>query len=378
MRSRLLLTLLAVSLAGGLLPVQCTRTPQLEVQAATARRAPLRVEVATNGSVEPVDDVEMRARLDGRIVDIPDDPGQRVAAGEEVVRFDAAPVLAELASVESERLAALEALRGAQAAAAQARARAAVDATLYEKGGLTRQAHEAAETALREAEAQLAYQQREVPLRIAGYDLRIKDLKEQREATVVRAPFSGTIYKVQAKRGETVHMGASLLALADLEHLRVRANVDQVDLGRVQPGQRVAVSANAFPDRSWTGVISEVVPHVVVKESRWVSEGLARLDPPTSGLVPGMIVDVDIIVAEQPNALQVPAPAIFYRDGEPFVFRIEGDRVRATGVKLGLSSVSATEITEGLADGALVVTVPPPGLEDGMRVAVRRTDTAKT
>ena len=89
----------------------------------------------------------------------------------------------------------------------------------------------------------------------------------------------GTIYKTQAKKGEMVRLGDPLLWLADLEHLRVRANVDQVDLGRVQPGQRVVVSANAFPGRTWTGMITEIVPHVVVKESRSVSEGAGAHRP---------------------------------------------------------------------------------------------------
>ena len=52
----------------------------------------------------------------------------------------------------------------------------------------------------------------------------------------MRAPFAGTIYKTQAKKGEMVRLGDPLLWLADLEHLRVRANVDQVDLGRVRAG----------------------------------------------------------------------------------------------------------------------------------------------
>ena len=380
MRTRLvfLLLVLPVALALGLVPVWCTRNPRLEVEAVAVRRAPLRVQVATNGKVEPVYDIEVRARLDGRIVDIPDDAGKHVQIGEEIVRLDAGPVASELATAESDRLAALEALRATRASAAQVRARTATDAALYQQGALTRAAYEASQAVLHEAEAQLAFQEHDVPLRVASLELRIKELRAQSEATVVRAPFAGTIYKTQAKRGEMAHVGDPLLWLADLEHLRVRANVDQVDLGRVQPGQRIVVTANAFAGRSWSGVITELVPHVVVKESRSVSEGLARLDPPTDGLVPGMTVDVDIVVAEAPNALQVPAEAIFYQAGQPFVYRIDGGRVRVTPVQIGLTSVTATEVTQGLEDGAVVVTGPAAGLADGMRVEVRRTDAAKS
>jgi RND family efflux transporter MFP subunit len=380
MRARLMLLLLAlpIALALGLVPVWCTRSPRLEVEAVAAHRGPLRVQVATNGKVEPVFDIEVRARLDGRIVDIPDDPGKHVQIGEEIVRLDAGPVASELATAESERLAALEALRAARASAAQVRERTTTDSTLFEQGALTRAAYETSQATLRESEAQLAFQEHDVPLRVAALELRIKELRAQSEATVVRAPFAGTIYKTQAKRGEMVHVGDPLLWLADLEHLRVRANVDQVDLGRVQPDQRIVVTANAFAGRAWSGVITELVPHVVVKESRSVSEGLARLEPPTDGLVPGMTVDVDIIVAEAPNALQVPADAIFYQAGKPFVYRVDGGRARVTPVQIGLTSVTATEVSEGLEDGALVVSGPAAGLEDGMRVDVRRADAAKS
>jgi RND family efflux transporter MFP subunit len=379
MRSRVsLLLLLAfpLALAFGSLPIWCSRTPRPEVHVVAGRRGPLRVEVATNGVIEPVDDIEIRARVDGRIVAIPDDPGLRVQAGDVLVEIDKVPVAAELAHAESERLAAIEALRAARAAADQARKKAATDTSLYRQQALTQQAYDASQAAVRDAEAHLASQEHEVPLRISSLDLRIVELKAKLDAAVVRAPFAGTVYKVSAKKGQTVREGDPLLSVADLDHLRVRVNIDQVDLGRVQPGQRIEIGANAFPGRTWPGVIAEVVPHVVVKESRSVSEALARIDPPTEGLVPGMTVDVDVIVAEAANALQVPAEAVFYRDGQPFVYRLDKKRVRATPVRLGLSSISVTEITGGLDEGALVVRGPIEGLEDDMRVEVHPTEPA--
>lgn len=365
---RRILLFVPLVLAAAALPLWCQRDQRPTVQAVAARRAPLRVQVSTNGKVEPVDDLEVRARLDGRIVDIPD-AGKRVEAGEEVVRLDAAPVVADLAAVESERLASLEALRAAIAVAAQARERAAIDANLFEQGALTREAYAASQRALRDAEQRLAFQEREVPLRVASLELRIKELREQSEAAIVRAAFSGTVYKTQAKKGEMVRIGSPLLWLADLQRLRVRANVDQVDLGRVRPGERVEISANAFPGRRWPGVITEIIPNVVVKESRAVAESLTRVEPPVEGLVPGMTVDVEVIVAEVANALQVPASAVIV-DGQSYVYRVDGQRLRRTPVTTGLSSISATEIASGLDEGDLVVVSPTEELSDGMRVQV--------
>ncbi|MGH7786022.1 MAG: efflux RND transporter periplasmic adaptor subunit [Candidatus Binatia bacterium] len=364
---RRLLWVLPALVALGLIPMWCGRSPAPTVQTVVVKRAPLRVVVATNGKVEPVDDIEVRARLDGRIVAIPD-AGKVVQADEELVRFDAGLVAAQLASAESERLAAVESLRAARAQAAEARARVATDATLFKEGALTRDAYTVSERAAVEADAHLAYLERDVPLRVASLESRIKELRSQRDATAVRAPFGGTVYKTQVKKGAMVRLGDLLLQIADLEHLRVRANIDQVDLGRVQPGQPVRVSANAFPGRTWSGVMTEIVPNVVVKESRSVAEALARLEPPMDGLVPGMTVDVEIVVAEAADALQVPADAVTTQAGASTVYRLDGNRVRILPVQLGLTSVTASQITSGLAEGDLVVIGPVEALHDGMRV----------
>ena len=357
----------------GLIPTWCGRRDPPAVQAVAVKRSALRVIVSTNGKVEPVDDIEVRARLDGRVVDIPD-PGKRVQPGEAMARFDEGPVLGEVAAAESEKLTALESLRVARATAAERRERLASDATLFREGALTRDAHAQSERAAAEAAAQLGYLERDVPLRVAALDTRIAERRAQRDATQMPAPFAGTIYKTQAKKGELVRLGEPILWLADLDHLRVRANVDQVDLGRVQPGQRVRVSANAFPGRAWAGTITELVPNVVVKDSRSVVEGLARLDPPTDGLVPGMTVDVEIVVDEAPDVLTVPAEAVITEAAHSFVYRVDGRHLRKMPVTTGLASVSEIAVTAGLDEGALVVVGPTAGLRDGMKITPQRRD----
>jgi RND family efflux transporter MFP subunit len=361
----------------GVAALVCARSPAIEVHAASARRAPLRVEVTTNGQIEPLPAAETRvhARLDGRIVEIPE-PGARVAAGDVILEIDAGPVAAELAAAESERLAALESLRVARDQFERVQRRSLTDRELFEQGALTRQRFDETRASLDEARSRFENLERETPLRVASMDLRIGELSAQTESATVKAPFSGTVYRTSFKKGELVKTGDPILWVADLTRLQVRANVDQVDLGRVRAGQRMRVTSNAWPNRSWSAVVSELVPHVVVKDNRSVSEGLALVEPPTDGLVPGMTVDVDIAVEDVSEALQVPATAVHMEGGRAFVYRITAGRAEQIPVVLGRASVESVEIIDGLASQDRVIIRSSNGLHHGSRVEARIQDVA--
>ncbi len=365
--------IVGAAVLGALALAWISRSPAVHVDAAAVERGPLALRVTTNGKVEPVEEVEVRARLDGRILEITE-PGTRVQEGDVILRIDGGQVGSELAKARSERLSARESLRAARARLARETERAATDARLFEEGAITRERHAESQASLREAQSRVSFLEREVPLRVASLDLLIRELEGQQGAAELTAPFSGTVYRSDRRRGEMVHVGDPILRIADLERLRVRANVDQVDLGRVRPSQRVEITSNAFPGRTWAGAVSEVIPHVVVRESRSISESLARVEPPTEGLVPGMSVDVDIIVAQAADALQIPAAAVVRANGTPWVYRIEGSRAERTAVSLGLETVSAVEITEGLDLDDRVVLGPLHGLSDGERVEPRLRD----
>jgi RND family efflux transporter MFP subunit len=207
----------------------------------------------------------------------------------------------------------------------------------------------------------------DVPLRVASLDLRIAELRAQRDGAEVRASFDGTVYKTAARSGERVRSGDAVVWFADLERPRVRANVDQVDLGRVRVGQKARITSNAYRDRSWSAEIEELIPNVVKKQSRFVAEVLAPVAAPATGLLPGMSVDVEIVVDAVPDALQIPSEALFRDEEGAFVYRVDDDRVRVTRVLVGRSTVGSVEVLRGLSEGDRVV-LGPVTLGDGALV----------
>lgn len=354
-----------------LLPWWYARSPAPLVHVAQVQRGLLQVRVATNGKIEPEPEAELevRARLDGRVVYIPD-PGTHIDAGAEILTIDAGPAASELAAASSERLGAIESLSAARRERTLQSERSATDKKLFESGALTKSRYAESQAALRSAEARVAALESEVPLRIQALDLRIRELGEQQQAAVVKAPFAGTVYKTKAEKGGFARVGDPMLWIADLDRLRVRANIDQVDLGRVALGQKATIASNAFPGRVWTARMAEVVPHVFVRENRSISEAFASVVPPTDGLVPGMTVDVEIVVAEVEDPLLVPTEALFTQEQKTYVYRVDGNRIQMTSVDAGLSSGVAVEILTGVTVADRVVVGPKQELHDGMRVEV--------
>ena len=372
MPKRILVAVVLVAAALAV-PLWLARDPVAAVRVATAQRGPLVMKVATNGTLEPVEDFEVRARLDGRIVEIRE-AGDQVAAGAVLLRIDEAPTAAALQAARSRQLEAEESLRAARDQLARTERTFAVDERLRRERALAEDRFVESRAALDEARARVAFLEREVPLRVESLALRIRDLEDSLAGTIVTAPFAGTVYVAAAEVGEVVRSGQALLSLADLGRLQVRTNVDQVDLGKVRPGNAIEVFSSAHADRVWAGRITSLVPRVEMRNNRAVAEAVAAIEAPADGLLPGMNVDVEVVVETAENVLQVPSEAIFAAGEGPFVYRVEGDRATAQPVTLGLSSFTAVEVARGVEPGDVVILGPATDVRDGRRIAARAGD----
>jgi HlyD family secretion protein len=154
--------------------------------------------------------------------------------------------------------------------------------------------------------------------------------------------------------GNYVNPGDLLLQVADLSKVRVRAFVDEPDVGRLSPGQRIEVSWDALPGRAWPGKLLNIPASVKLLGSRNVGEITTELNNADYKLLPNVNVTVQIITAEHNNVLTIPREALRTDDGTTFVYRITGDELQQQTVKTGITNLTQVEIARGLSDKDLV------------------------
>ena len=364
-------------------------------RAATARvvRTDLIVPVLCDGNLEPPPGGELRAPADATVAAILAAEGERVLKGTPLVKLEdpeltqsALGARAAVLQLSEERARAAAELDQARAEAAHAKEVYESDQRLLKELAITRAAAQADELAYRGAQDRLRAAQARLDSiegekgrasRLALAEKQARELEQRVAALTLRAPRDGVAYGLPRKIGETVAAGQLVASVADPEHLRVRARVDQPDLPRIQVGQRFLVTFDGLPDRRWEGKVLSVTSGVRESAGREIGEVLGGISDPRLQLPPNASVNVQIVVGEGHGVLAVPRAAIF-RDGEKrFVYRLEGGRARRRDVTVGLVGTNDVEITAGLNEGDVVILPGSVPLSDGMRVNVGKIAGAK-
>jgi HlyD family secretion protein len=170
----------------------------------------------------------------------------------------------------------------------------------------------------------------------------------------IRAPFDGVVYSLPVRAGNYVNPGDTLLQMADLTKIRVRAFIDEPDIGRLSPGQKVEVTWDALPGRAWVGALAAVPASVKLFGARNVGEIVAQLDNSDYKLLPNVNVTVQVITAEHNNALMAPREAVRVDDSQPYVYRVVNDELHRQPVQTSIFNLTQVEILKGLSDKDLV------------------------
>jgi HlyD family secretion protein len=170
----------------------------------------------------------------------------------------------------------------------------------------------------------------------------------------VRAPFDGVVYVLPVRAGNYVNPGDLLLQEADLSKVRVRAFVDEPDVGRLQANQRIEVTWDAIPGRTWQGLLTAVPATVKLFGARNVGEILTVVENADYKLLPNVNVSVQIITAEHKDALVAPREAVRIDDSQPYVYQVAEGELRRQPVQTAIANLTQVEITSGASEKELV------------------------
>ena len=329
--------------------------PPTTVLAATdvgeVRRAPIEAATPVTGDLRPVETVEVRARLEGDLVGIYVNEGERVARGQLLARF-------ESSEQESDRQSAAAELAAAQASLNTAQWNAEQSAELFRAGAIPERDYKLAQQEVTTARAQ-----------VAAAQARVRSTGSFVTDTRVLAPVAGIVERRVVQSGEHVARGAAMFTVVRNDVLELTAAVPARLAGDVRTGQRVRFTADG---RSFEGSVARVSPTIdPTTRSLTVYVRIPNADGSLRGntFATGRVVGRTI-----PDALVVPMPAVrqAQQGDSNFVYRIVNSAVERVPVRLGVTDEAAgvAQVLDGLAEGDRVVVGNVGTLGSGMKVQV--------
>jgi len=204
------------------------------------------------------------------------------------------------------------------------------------------------------------------------------------DATVIRAPVSGTILDRTAEKGELITAQfasaaaggpqGSVVSLADLNDIQADLDIAQDDFSKLGPHTKAVVTVDAFPDRKWDGVIAEISP--LANRQKATIEVKVQILNPDSHLRPEMnttvhfLADENKSVGTQPAGAFVPSAGVREADGKKFVLIAFDGKAMKRDVKV-LSQRSGGFLVEGLNGGENLITTAPRTLKDGDKIKIK-------
>jgi HlyD family secretion protein len=355
---------------------------QTAVPATKPVRKDLVVSIASDGSLEPPPGGELRAPAAATVREIFVAEGQRVTRGSPLVRLDQ-PGLEQSAltarsgavALSEDRARAAAELDSARGESEHLRGVVDSDRRLVAQSALARATLEADELAYRQSQDRVRQAEAHVESlegrssRVRLADESARELEGRVAALLLRAPSDGIVYGLPRKAGETVAAGQLVVSVADPQHLRVRARVDQPDLPRVAPGQKMAVTFDGLPDRRWEGRVVSVPSGITEVGGRQVGEVLGEISDPALSLPPNAAVNVQVVTGEKRGVLTIPRGALQREGSQRYVWVSDRGRARRRPVTVGLVGLSDVEVTNGLSEIDQVLIPGPAALSEGARVA---------
>jgi len=372
-------------------------TTEPAAQTATVERRDFSASVLATGAVKPQVGAEVRvgARISGKVARLRANIGDQVTRGQVIAELEKEDLEAMLAQRDAElqlaeaKLAAIHRLLPKeiekakldidrwQATCALGEQEVARETSLQRGNATSEAVFEQAQERLAVANAQLAGAQMTYELAQVRYEEELK----QATAEVARAqfavangkvllsyatltaPIDGVIASVSTQEGETVAAGfnaPTFVTIIDLERLQVDAYVDEVDIGKVRPGQAAVFTVDTFPGREFQGRVSAIYPKAIIQDNVVNYDVVVDiLDRHDGELRPEMTASVTVLLETKTGVLAISAKAVKRERGKNVVYVSNDGPPEPREVKIGWKDGPWIEILGGLDEGQTIFVVPP-------------------
>lgn len=315
--------------------------PAQVVQAEKAVTKTWHPNIASVGSLQAIQGVDVSSELAGVVTKIDFQSGQAVKKGSVLARLDTSTDEAQLRSLQAQaELASIQYKRQRE---------------LYRSRSTSRSSLDQAKAQYKQAQAQVAKEQATIGKKI------------------IKAPFAGILGIRQVDLGQYVAPGTSIVTLQQLNPIYVNFNLPQQDLPKVHQGQSVHISVDGFGKTPFSGKITAINPKVNSNTRNF--EIQATIDNHKHRLRPGMFVNAKIILPAEHNVVTVPETAISYNPYGDFVYVLKKTGNKRHGktlykahrmvVQTGETRGDFVQITQGVKAGDLVVTAGTVKLHPG-------------
>ncbi|MEZ4373271.1 MAG: efflux RND transporter periplasmic adaptor subunit [Polyangiaceae bacterium] len=344
----------------------------------TAERREIVQTIVSSGQVMPPSEIHIDALVTAPVTSVEAREGDHVKAGQLLITLDDADLRAQLKQAEAllsqARVGhasvrqvsfpeATEAAVRADANLSNARTEERRKKALLDAGVITREAYEEASRALTVFESQAKAAALQVRAAKPGGNQRLSaqaqvELAEAQVAVAkanlrraeVRAPTDATIVERLVESGESVRPGSRLYVLSSEGRTRVSIEPDERNLATLALGQSAMLSAEAFPDKHFLGVVAYIAP--AINAQRGTVEVRLDVPDPPDYLRPNMTVSVEVTVAHKLDALVVPLSVVRgLESGQPWVATWSTNGEVRQDVKLGLRGDTLVEVLSGVSPG---------------------------
>jgi len=340
----------------------------------------LELTVEASGTVEAISSIEIKSKASGQILFLGAEIGDYVDAGVVLARIDQRTPTNTLAQANAD-------LEVAKVRLSNAKNQFERSKRLHDEGNISDKSFEDAQESFSSARAQLV--RAEVFLENARIAL---------DDTSVRSPIAGTVISRPAEVGQVITSptsavggGTLLMEMADLNKVRVRALIDEIDIGKISLGQEVTLKVSAYRDKKFVGVVSKIEPMSKIDQNVTTFPVLIDIENKDNLLLIGMNTDVEIEILNEEVALALPAASLRTRKdvvsvaqllgieenelndflakkvpGENFdafiVLKQTKKGAKPVWVKVGKTDLNFVEVREGINSSEVVYVLPSEGL----------------